>query len=101
MLSRENFTIFTILHGHRKTLSVIFPSSSVWLVTTLDYMAAVIQPSKKSALSGLREILATESPLKTMIRKIGLFLKLPISRTREQKISIHILPNILKSKGNQ
>ena len=36
-----------------------------------------------------------------LIRKLWLFSKLMMSQTRQQIITIHILPNISGSKGNQ
>ena len=79
------------------------------------------------ALSGLRQFLATESPLKMMknekalfvpkifkllswfcghvkgslIKKIRLISKLMTSQPGQQKIAIQIWPNISRSKGNK
>ena len=64
----------------------------------------------RGALSGLRRFLATESPLKMMknifghvekqTKKVRLVSKFMMSQPGKHTITIHILPNISKSKGN-
>ena len=53
-------------------------------------------------ISGLRQLLTIDSPLKnSLIRNLWLILKFIASQTRQQIIIAHILPNIPRSKSNQ
>ena len=77
----------------------------------------------KGSISGLRQFIATESPLKIMknalnfmllvsklflvmpenslIRKLSLVSRFMMSQTGQQIITIHMFPNISRGKGNQ
>ena len=83
-----------------------------WRVFLVLKMIILLLLIHSFQLSGLRQFLATESPLKftknvfyftlkISIRKISLISKFIPSQPSQQTIALHMLPNIPRGKGNQ